>query len=219
MEVVARRGFNATVEEIARASGVSTRTIFRHYATHSSLILATVKDMLEACGRRPIEGLPSPEEDLDGWLEGLALTIHTRNAEILGEAFWDLHAPNLDESETLADVAALRRESRVSGVRYLVTRAWRAAGGIGEPPHALISAFALNFSAFATQALMIDFEQTPAEIGSLTAHILKMLLSRSVQAQRSARGVDATESGSENSPSVVTEPRVEMSDPYVAPES
>ena len=30
MQVVARRGFDATVEEIARVSGVSPRTIFRH---------------------------------------------------------------------------------------------------------------------------------------------------------------------------------------------
>ena len=34
MEVVARRGFDATVEEIAEVSGVSARTIFRHYANH-----------------------------------------------------------------------------------------------------------------------------------------------------------------------------------------
>ena len=93
MEVVARRGFDATVDEIAQVSGVSPRTIFRHYASHDQLIVATVKDMCEACGRKPIEGLPSPTDDLDGWIEGVALTIHTRNAEIFGEAFWDIHAP------------------------------------------------------------------------------------------------------------------------------
>src|SRR5579863_2390420 len=41
MEVIAQRGFNATVEEIAQRSGVSPRTIFRHYATHDRLIAAT----------------------------------------------------------------------------------------------------------------------------------------------------------------------------------
>jgi hypothetical protein len=49
-------------------------------------------------------------------------------------------------------------------------------------------AFALYLSAFATQALMVDFDQTPAEIGALTADILKMLLRRAVQAQHSAGG-------------------------------
>ncbi len=187
MEVVARRGFDATVEEIARVSGVSPRTIFRHYATQGSLIVATVKDMFEACGHRPIEGLPSPEDDLDGWLDVLAVTIHIRNAEIVGEAFWDLHAPHLEESDTLAEVAVLRRDARLSGVRHLAALAWQTAGGTGDPPEDLASAFALNFSAFATQALMIDFDQTPTQIGELTADILKMVLWSAVHAQSSKR--------------------------------
>jgi AcrR family transcriptional regulator len=108
MVVVARRGFGATV--IARESDVNPRTIFRHYTTHQNLIVATVRDMFEACSRRPIEGLPSPDDDCDGWLEGLALTIHTRNAEILGEAFWDIHARDL-----LGEVAVPRREARLRG--------------------------------------------------------------------------------------------------------
>jgi AcrR family transcriptional regulator len=183
MEVVARRGFDATVEEIARQSGVSPRTIFRHYATQGSLILATVKDMLDACGRTPIEGLPVLEDDLGGWLDVLSVTIHTRSAEILGQAFWDIHAPPLEDSEMLAEVAALRRQSRRSGCRHLATITWRAAGGTGPAPEELVSAFGLNFSAFATQALMIDFDHTPAQVGTLTADILKMVLARSLKAQ------------------------------------
>ena len=184
VKVVAQRGFDATVEEIARESGVSPRTIFRHYATQGGLILATVKDMFEAIGRRPIEGLPSPTDDLDGWLEILAVTVHTRNAQIIGNAFWDLHTPNMEKSDALVEVAALRRASRLSGVSYLTVIAWQAAGGEGEPPVALKSAFALNFSTFATQALMIDFDQTPAQIGALTADILRVLVRRAVETQR-----------------------------------
>ncbi len=188
MEVVARRGFDATVDEIARTSGVSPRTIFRHYASHDRLIVSTARDMFAACGRRPIEGLPPPDRDLDGWLEGLAVTIHTRNAEILGEAFWDIHAPDGGSSGALAEVAALRRESRRRGVAYLVGVAWRTAGGADEPPEDLVSAFALHFSAFTTQALMIDFDRSPAQIGALTADTLKVLLRRAVQTQRAGDG-------------------------------
>jgi AcrR family transcriptional regulator len=180
MKVVARRGFDATVDEIARESGVSPRTIFRHYTTQSSLLVATVKDMFTACGRRPIDGLPSVDDDLDGWLEILAVTIHTRNAEIVGEAFWDIHAPGLDDSEELAELAVLRREWRRNGVRHLAAMTWTAAGGSGEPPDELVAAFALNFSVFATQALMVDFDRTPAEIGVLTADIVKALLWRAL---------------------------------------
>jgi len=180
MEVVARRGFDATVDEIAEVSGVSTRTIFRHYGTHDQLILATVKDMFEACGQ-PTEGVPSPTDDLDGWIEGLAVTIHNRNAEIVGEAFWDIHTPSRNAPAALFEVDALRRQSRTRGVCYLATLAWQRAGGTGEPPKVLMLAFALNFSAFTTQALMVDFDQSPAQIGALTADILKTLLRRAVE--------------------------------------
>lgn len=183
MEVVARRGFDATVDEIARESGVSTRTIFRHYATQGRLIFATVQDMFEAVGRRPIPGLPSPTEDLDGWLEVLAVTIHTRNAEIIGNAFWDLHTPNHDGSGVLEEVAFMRREARRKGVRHLASLAWQTAGGQGETPAGLESVFALNFSTFATHALMLDFDRTPAQVGELTAGIVKAFLHRAVDAQ------------------------------------
>jgi len=184
MRVVARRGFQATVDEIARESGVSPRTIFRHYESHDRLILTTVKDMFDACGKRPIEGLPTPETDLDGWIEGLATTIHTRNAEIIGEAFWDIHAPEDKTSEELQEVNCMRRQSRLGGVKYLTKLAWRAAGGVGDPPMSLYLAFALNFSAFATQALMVDFDRTPAEIGALTADILKTQLRKCIERGR-----------------------------------
>ena len=186
MEVVALRGFEATVEEIGQVSGVSPRTIFRHYASHDRLIVNTVKDMYEACGRRPIEGLPPPTDDLEGWIDGLAHTIHTRNAEILGNAFWDIHASRHRSSEVLDEVDSLRRDYRVRGVNYLVNLAWATAGGQREPPKDLVSAFALNFSAFTTHALMVDFDQSPAQIGALTADILKVLLWRAVLSQNSA---------------------------------
>jgi AcrR family transcriptional regulator len=184
MEVVARRGFDATVDEIAKVSGVSPRTIFRHYASHDRLIISTVEDMCEACGRRPIEGLPSPTDDLDGWIEGLALVIHTRNTEILGDAFWDIHAPRHHTPDAFSELDDYRSEYRVRGVRYLARLAWKTAGGTGDPPDDLVFAFALNFSAFTTQALTVDFERTPAQIGALTADILKVLLRRAVEAQK-----------------------------------
>jgi len=196
MEVVARRGLDATVDEIAHVSGVSPRTIFRHYASHDQLIVATVKDMCEACGRKPIDGLPSPTDDLDGWIEGVALTTHTRSAEIFGEAFWDMHAPSHNASTMLSEIDALRHDSRTRGVQFLATLAWEKAGGTGEPPHDLVLAFALYFSAFTTQALMIDFDQSPTEIRAQTADILKTLLRRAVQAHGERSGADAGGGGS-----------------------
>lgn len=183
MEVVARRGFGATVEAIAEQSGVSPRTIFRHYSSHDQLMVAVAKEMFEACGRRPFGGVVEPAQDLRGWLESLALAIHSRNVEILGLAFWDIHAPGLDDSVALAEVAELRRAYRRGGVARLVAMAWESAGGTGAPPEALRLAFTLNFSAFTTQALMIDFDQTPDQVAAVTADILMTLLRSAVQAQ------------------------------------
>ena len=197
MEVVARRGFDATVDEIAELSGVSARTIFRHYLTHDRLIAETVKDMFEDCGRYPIDDLPRLTDDLDGWigalprhiddvdtwLEDLAVTIHKRTAQIFGEAFWDIHALKGDESDILAMVASFRREYRLRAVHYLASLAWRSAGGAGDPSDDLVLGFALNLSPFATQALMIDFDQTPEQAGRLTATILKQFLAEAVADQ------------------------------------
>jgi AcrR family transcriptional regulator len=184
IEVVARRGFDATVLEIAQSSGVSPRTVFRHYASHDELIVATVKDIFAACGR-PAEELG---DDVDAWLEQMAVTIHTRNIEILGDAFWDIHSPSSRASEVLSEVNELRRQSRLRGVSYLASIAWHAAGGSGDPPADLVLAFGLYFSAFATQALTVDFNEAPARIGSLTADILKTLLWRGVRDQQARDG-------------------------------
>lgn len=181
LDVVARHGFDATVDEISRVSGVSPRTIFRHYATHDRLIAATVNDMYFGW----FEDLPLPGDDLDGWIEDLAVTVHTRTAYVVGAAFWDIHAPRTNASEILSEMDAQRRDVRVRGMQALAEVVWRMAGGKGEPPDDLVLAFALYLSAFATQALMIDFDQTPTEIGALTADILKMLLWRAIEAQAS----------------------------------
>jgi AcrR family transcriptional regulator len=193
MEVVARRGFDATVDEIARVSGVSPRTVFRHYSNHDLLIVTAVKDMCEACGRRGGEDLPTSDDDFEGWMEGLAEIVHTRSIEILGEAFWDIHAPRRHCSDVLSELDDYRRDYRIRGVRYLTRVAWTAAGGTGEPPEDLVLAFALNFSVFATQALTVDFDQTPVQIGILTADILKMLVRRAVDAQHAAGADDQAE--------------------------
>jgi hypothetical protein len=93
----------------------------------------------------------------------------------------------------------LRCDSRIRGVHYLTALAWRAAGGTDEAPKALVLSFALNFSAFSTQALVIDFDQTPAQVGRLTADILKVALRRAVEAQGAAGGEGATDADSDES--------------------
>jgi len=121
------------------------------------------------------------------WLEDLAVTIHTRMARIFGEAFWDIHAPNSTASAALSEVASLRRRYRIRGVGFLAALAWKTAGGLGDPPQKLVLAFALNLSAFSTQALMVDFDQTATQVGVLTAGILQAFVKECLDGQVDAR--------------------------------
>jgi AcrR family transcriptional regulator len=194
MEVVARRGLSATVEEIATLSGVSARTIFRYYQSRDHLMAVTVLDMFEACGLprsvdefdHHIGGLPDLVEDVDAWIEGLSVLFHTRSAAIFGLAFWDIHTPRPHASAVLQEVMELRRQYCTRGIGYLAATVWAAAGGSGDPPEDLVMAFAVNLSVFTTQALMIDFNRTPEEIGSLIGRVLTSVLHHAVEAQRLA---------------------------------
>jgi len=177
--VMALRGFSATIEEIARAAGVSARTVFRYYPTHDQLLAAGVREMLSALGE-PIFDLPEPERDLDGWIDRLMLEAHLRNSEVLGRAFWDLSAPDTRTSDELADACGRRRPVRMQWMDYITSRSWAAAGGTGPAPPSLLEVFALLFSAFTTNSLAVDFDHTPEQSAELTASMLKTLLKAAV---------------------------------------
>jgi AcrR family transcriptional regulator len=187
MQVVARHGFEGTVLEIAELSGVSPRTIFRHYKSQSALIAATLKDMFEA-GNRPIDGLPQPSDDLDGWLEGLTLALHTRGVQIFGEVIWDLlQAPRTAVPAVISEIIEAQVDFRRRAIQHLTTIAWQAAGGKGHAPESLSSAFIVQLSPFTTKTLMVERDQTPAEVAALSADVLKTLLQRAVEEQNRAQ--------------------------------
>jgi AcrR family transcriptional regulator len=179
-------GFEITIDEIANTCGVSTRTIFRHFGSHDRLIVETVKDIFDSWSQPPSARLPRPADDLDGWLEGLAMSIHTRNAQVLGEAFWGIYSSNGRDSQVLSELRTLRSEFRDRAVSYLASCAWSAAGATSDPPETLVLGFAINLSVFTTRALMVDSDRTPSEIGALTAGFLKTLLQRAVSDTGSA---------------------------------
>ena len=200
MRVVAHHGFEATVGEIAELSGVSPRTIFRHYKSQRALIASTLQDMFEA-GNRPIDGLPRPSDDLDGWLKGLTLALHTRGVHIFGEVIWDLlPSPGTALPVAISEIIDAQVDFRRNAVQHFTTIAWQAAGGKGQAPDSLTSAFIVQLSPFTTKTLMVERDQTPAQVAALSADVLKTLLQRAVDEQNRAQpdiagaaGADETE--------------------------
>ena len=187
IDVVARHGFEATVAEIAELSGVSPRTVFRHYKNQSALIASTLQDMFEA-GNQPIDDLPQPSDNLDGWLEGLTLALHTRGVQIFGEVIWDLlRAPGVALPAVISEIIDAQVEFRRHAIQHFTTIAWQAAGGKGQAPDSLASAFIVQLSPFTTKTLMVERDQTPAQVAALSADVLKILLQRAVDEQNRAQ--------------------------------
>jgi AcrR family transcriptional regulator len=183
--VMADKGFAATVDEVARVAGVSSRTVFRHFPAHDLLLAAGVREMVTAIGA-PIIGLPDPEDDLDGWIDCLALEAHKRNTEVMGRAFWEVCNIDPDASGELASVCTARRSARLQWMAQIAARAWAAAGGRGKPPQDLLEMFVLLFSPFARNGLAVDCGHTPERSAKLAAASLKTLLRAAVDSQARA---------------------------------
>jgi AcrR family transcriptional regulator len=182
---MAQHGFSATVDEIAGLAGVSARTVYRYFATHDELIAAGIREGLHSAGQ-PISGLPPVKEDLDGWIDRIALEAHVRNASIIGAAFWDVLGPTPSASREIEEARSLRRPARMEWMHGLAATAWKIAGGKGEPPSSLVTTFALALSAFTSHALAADFDYAPEQTARFAADLIKEHLQATVEAQRLA---------------------------------
>jgi AcrR family transcriptional regulator len=171
---LARSGFDATVDDIATAAGVSRRTVFRHFATHDEVVAAAVSEILESYDRLIPEG-PDPETDLLTWLTETAVTLHELNSGLVGRAFWDLHVerPGISPAE--------RHRQRVGHAARIARHAWRAGQGAGSPPTWVIDAFALQLSGFATNCLM---GYNAEKAGRVSARVLQAVLAAALAEER-----------------------------------
>jgi AcrR family transcriptional regulator len=185
MTAIGRRGLSATVEEIADIAGISARTIYRYFDTRDELVAAGMRRMLKAF-EQPIPDLPSITEDLDGWIDGIALASATRNISVLGAAFWEFVRPTPSASKEIEEARKLRRPTRIQWMNLLAVMTWETAGGKGDPPSSLVTTIALALSAFTFHALAADFDFGPEESAQFAASMIKERLMGALEAQRSS---------------------------------
>jgi AcrR family transcriptional regulator len=163
---LAASGFDATVDDIAAAAGVSRRTVFRHFATHHDVVAAAMAEIL-ANYDRLMPGPPDPGADLETWLRETAVTLHDLNARILGRVFWDMNVerPGISPAE--------RDRRRIGYATQIARHAWRAAEGKGSPPSWVVDAFALQLSGFGTNCFAA---YNADKAGRVSARILSVVL-------------------------------------------
>ncbi|HEX3593437.1 MAG TPA: TetR/AcrR family transcriptional regulator [Pseudonocardiaceae bacterium] len=167
--VLAERGLEATVDDVAAAAGVNRRTVFRHFATRDGLFAAAIREGV----RRYSVHLPKPPDgdDLGAWLAELLLVTHRLNARN-GRVYWELALRPETLTGELADAAIERRDSHRRFAVTVTTRVWEARGGAGTPPAWLVDAVSVHLSGFTTQSLAGDFGRSPDEVARVSAQVL-----------------------------------------------
>lgn len=159
--LVLSAGLNATMDQIAEESGVSRRTLFRHFATRERLLAAAFDAGM--AGYR--DGLPVYDGDLEGWLRQSCQAAHRMNSTI-GPGFFEL-ASRTDLAPDLVDVENRRRHEFRAAAAQIASTLWTALGADGPVPHVLDNAVAAHLSPFFTAATTIDADhdwQTAADL-------------------------------------------------------
>lgn len=148
---VLANGLDATMDDLAEATGVSRRTLFRHFGSRERLLAAG----FETGMANYLDNLPPFDGDLDAWLRLTCAEVHRMNATI-GPGFFDL-ASRPDLAPELAAVEVRRRNDFREAMASVAQTLWTAAGA---PPPALIMSVTAHLSPHFTAAVTIDVGET-----------------------------------------------------------
>jgi AcrR family transcriptional regulator len=179
---LATMGLAARVEDIARAAGVSRRTVFRYFETREALLAAAIEVSMRSYGEHVPR--PAPGTELVDWLREALVAVHRMNAQH-GRVYFELAAGGEVEGE-LGAIAATRRSARAELVARFARTAWRLGGGRSRTPEWLHDTVAVALSTFATEALGPDFGRTPEQIGRRLAQALGFAIHAAVRSERGA---------------------------------
>src|SRR4051812_46280864 len=149
--LVGARGLDVTMDEIAEASGVSRRTLFRHFETRERLIAAAFATGMQRYGERLPEYYGG---DWRAWLRATCEAAHRMNASY-GPGYWQLTTRS-DLPEGLARPERRRGAARRGAMTRIADTLWRAVGNDSAPPKAVVVAVGAHLSAHFTAAVVTD---------------------------------------------------------------
>lgn len=176
-QLVADRGLAVSMDDIAEASGIARRTLFRHVQSRDALLADALNLALDQYETQLVE-LGKVELPLHQWLPAAVRIAHIANLQA-GRGVWELAAAREGQlSEELMRVNMRRAEIRQRTTRELANTAWRISTGDAAAPSDVVDAFALCLSTFATQSMTADFTTNIDALVATTALMLEMFLTQ-----------------------------------------
>lgn len=176
--LLADKGLQISVDEIAEAAEVGRRTVFRYFESRDALVARALEGSLDRFYAQVTENA-STDMPLDQWLHNLVASLAQSQLRA-GAALWQLAAANdSDLPDPIAKVNRKRRASRKKSTREIASQAWVRAGGGGELPPDIELAFAHAVSAFTVQSLNVDYGATFDDaVAVVTAQLVALLRTR-----------------------------------------
>jgi len=155
--LLAERGLSVSMDEIAEATGVSRRSLFRHFGSRDDLIAQTLGSVIDVYESGIGDAL-SGERGLDDWLTEMVSTLYRAHRDA-GRGIWELtSADDALLAPALAAVNRRRRATRHELTDAIARAAWRHAGGRGRCPTIVIDTVALVISTFVVRSMLDDYD-------------------------------------------------------------
>jgi AcrR family transcriptional regulator len=169
---LAQFGLRATIDQVAEISGVSRRTIFRHFGSHRRLIMAACSEIWEEY-QRDLSAVPQ-DGDLRAWLRESAIGMHQHHAR-MGALCVDVYgATRLDgEMEDWRAQCLARQSETVSDFTH---NAWHMAKRKGNPPGWVTDTYRVLLAPFARNVLAKGSNVAPEQAGTIAARAMYALL-------------------------------------------
>jgi AcrR family transcriptional regulator len=182
MQLIADRGLDVTMDDIAEAADINRRTLFRQVESRDVLVADALSALMDWYATQ-IERVAPDEQPLDEWIAALALQMmEIQRAAGLG--LWQLTATPDDRlPPELAAVNARRRSDRRQNAQETARSLWKRAGGTGQCPQVVIDAVAMALSNFATRSMVEDFGRDVASVASSVGMILTTVVQTEVEAK------------------------------------
>ena len=188
--LMAVKGLDVSMDDVAVAAGIGRRTLFRHFDSRDALVADALSSALDWYDERISRSNPA-DRPLADWIADLALL----NMEVqidAGRGLWQLAAtPDHELAPELAKVNVRRRKNRRASTVSIARAIWERAGGTGSCPPVIVDATAIALSSFTTRSMTEDFGRdvtsVAQSIGTMLAALVISEVKRPARAPRKAR--------------------------------